>query len=343
LALLPALGQAETLRVATWNSDLSRNGPGLLADALSRGKDPQIAAAIATLVALDADVIVLTSVDYDRGLIALTLLADQLAQAGALYPHRFALRPNTGLQTGLDLDGDGRMGEADDAQGWGQFSGQSGMAILSRLPIDEGAVQDYSSFLWADLPGSLIPPDTAPEVAAILRLSTTGHWQVPLITASGGRLTLLAYHATPPVFDGPEDRNGRRNHDESAFWALLLNSETVFPPPVAPFIVLGDANLDPADGDGLPGGITSLLTHPQLQDPLPKGTHGRAEPAQKGDPALDTALYDFGGLRVDYVIPSADLTVTGAGVLWPPETDPLSETLATASRHSPVWIDITLP
>ena len=314
-----------------------------MANALSRGKDPQITAAIATLVALDADVIVLTSVDYDRGLIALTLLADQLEQAGVPYPHRFALRPNTGLQTGLDLDGDGRMGEADDAQGWGQFSGQSGMAILSRLPIDEGGVQDYSTFLWADLPGSLIPPDTAPEVAALQRLSTTGHWQVPLTTPDGGQLTLLAYHATPPVFDGPEDRNGRRNHDESAFWALLLNGETAFPAPKPPFIILGDANLDPVDGDGLSGGITSLLTHPLLQDPAPKGSHRRSEPAQKGDPALDTALYDFGGLRVDYVIPSADLIVIAAGVLWPPETDPLSETLATASRHAPVWVDITLP
>lgn len=314
-----------------------------MADALTRDKAPQITAAIATLVALDADVLVLTAVDYDRGLVALTLLADRLEQAGAPYPYRFALRPNTGQKTGLDLDGDGRMGEPEDAQGWGRFSGQDGMAILSRLPIDTAAVQDHSAFLWADLPGTLIPPGTAADVAAIQRLSSTGHWQVPLVTPSGARLTLLAYHATPPVFDGPEDRNGRRNHDESAFWALLLNGETPMPPPQPPFIVIGDANLDPVDGDGLPGGITALLTHPQLQDPAPKGTHGRAEPAQKGDPALDTALYAFGGLRVDYILPSVDLTVTAAGVLWPPASDPMAQTLATASRHAPVWVDIILP
>jgi hypothetical protein len=125
------------LRIATWNSDLGRDGPGLLAEAIAGGEDPQVAAAVAVLVALDADVVLLTSVDYDRGLVALSLLADRLAAAGAPYPHRFALRPNTGMQAGIDLDGDGRLGEPEDAIGWGRFAGQEGMAILSRLPIDD--------------------------------------------------------------------------------------------------------------------------------------------------------------------------------------------------------------
>lgn len=65
---------------------------------------------------------------------------------------------------------------------------------------------------------------------------------------------------------------------------------------------------------------------------------------KKGDPALDTALYDgLGGLRVEVILPSADLVVDGAGVLWPPDTDPLAAMLATASRHRPLWVDLTLP
>ena len=36
-------------------------------------------------------------------------------------------------------------------------------------------------------------------------------------------LHLLAHHPTPPVFDGPEDRNGRRNHDEAALWTAWLD------------------------------------------------------------------------------------------------------------------------
>ncbi len=331
------------MRIATWNSDLTREGPGILARDIAGGTDPQVLAALQVIVALDADVLLLTSVDYDRGLVALGLLADQLAQMGKPYPHRFAFRPNTGMQTGLDLDANGKSGQPEDAQGWGRFAGEGGMAILSRLPLDEGAAQDHSAFLWADMPGNLIPVETLPEVRAIQRLSTTGHWDVPVLTASGP-LHLLAFHATPPVFDGPEDRNGRRNHDEGAFWRHYLDGALPMPPPDAPFVLLGDANLDPVDGDGITAGIKALLAHPALQDPLPKGSAPRAEPSHAGDAALDTALYpDIGGLRLEYVLPSAGLSVAGAGVLWPPDSDPLTASLATASRHFPVWVDITLP
>jgi endonuclease/exonuclease/phosphatase family metal-dependent hydrolase len=183
----------------------------------------------------------------------------------------------------------------------------------------------------------------APELQDIQRLATTGFWDVPVMTEAGP-LHLLAWHATPPVFDGPEDRNGRRNHDEAAFWSLLLNGSLPLPPPAGPFVLLGDGNLDPADGDGRREGIAALLAHPALQDPAPRGSHGRAEPAQSGDPALDTALYDnIGGLRLDYLLPSDGLTVTASGVLWPGPDDPLSADLAAASRHFPVWVDLDLP
>jgi hypothetical protein len=79
---LPVLASAETLRVATWNVGLDRKGPGLLVADLAKGEDPQIAAMVRVLAALDADVILLTAVDYDRGGVALGLLADRLAAAG---------------------------------------------------------------------------------------------------------------------------------------------------------------------------------------------------------------------------------------------------------------------
>ncbi|MDQ2066845.1 endonuclease/exonuclease/phosphatase family protein [Xinfangfangia sp. CPCC 101601] len=331
------------MRIATWNADLSREGPGLLARDIARGDDPQVQAALVVIAAVDADILLLTSVDYDHGLVALQLLQAELTKAGHPYPHLFALRPNTGWQIGLDLDQDGRLGEPEDAIGWGRFAGEAGMALLSRLPIEAAMAQDYSSFLWADLPGHLMPPDTPEATRQALRLSTTGHWQVA-VTTPQGPLTLLAFHATPPVFDGAEDFNGRRNHDETRFWQLLLQGALPFSPPVDPFVILGDANLDPEDGDGRTAAIRSLLADPALQDPRPRGTHNRPnEPHQFGDPALDTALYDFGGLRVDYVLPSADLTVTAAGTLWPPPEDPFAATLQRASRHAPVWVDLTLP
>lgn len=339
----PAL--SETLRIATYNAGLSRSGPGLLLRDILKGDDPQIAAAVQVMASLDADVLVLTAVDYDLDLVALSAFADLLATAGAAYPYRFALRPNTGLTTGLDLDGNGYLGDARDAQGYGRFAGEAGMAVLSRLPIGAASARDFSGFLWRDLPGALLP-DPFPG-ADIQRLSTTGHWEVPVTLPDGRNLALLVWYATPPIFDGPEDRNGRRNHDEAAFWARLIDGALPFPAPATPFILLGDANLDPVDGDGLTAGIAGLLAHPKLQDPGPRGTSGRVDPGQQGDAALDTADYTAdagpGGLRVDYILPSADLTVTGSGVLWPPESDPLAATLATASRHRPVWVEITLP
>lgn len=339
--LMSAAASAETLRIATWNVGLDRQGPGLLVDSISKGEDPQIAAVVRVMVALQADVILLTAVDYDRGGVALGLLADRLATAGLDYPHRFAFRPNTGTQTGFDIDGNGRLGDPRDAQGFGLFSGQGGMAVLSRWPIDEGAARDFSRFLWRDLPGGL--SEDAPELAAVQRLATTGFWDVPVVTETGP-LHLLAWHATPPVFDGPEDRNGRRNHDEAAFWGLFLEGKLPMAPPNAPFVLLGDGNLDPADGDGRREGIGGLLKHSALQDPAPRGLHGREEPDHRGDPGLDTVLYDdLGGLRLDYVLPSAGLRVAGSGILWPPATDPPSADLTAASRHFPVWVDITLP
>lgn len=310
---------------------------------IDRGTDPQIAAALAVLIRLDADILVLTAVDHDPALLALRALARRLADQGLVYPHLHAPRPNSGQPTGHDVNGNGTTHDPADAQGWGRFPGAGGSAILSRLPLLTDRATDHSAVLWRDLPGHLMPP-TDPALATVQRLASHSHLQLPVALPNGETLTLLIWHATPPVFDGPEDRNGRRNHDEAAFWLRLLDGSLPSPPPQPPFLLIGDANLDPADGDGLPGAMTALLTHPMLQDPAPRGSHGRSEPAHAGDPALDTVLYPaLGGLRLDYILPSRDLAVAAAGVLWPPAEDPFAATLAAASRHAPVWVDIALP
>jgi hypothetical protein len=319
--------------VATYNVDMNRAGPGLLLRDLQKTQDPAIAAVVQSVVALGADVLVLTGFDYDLDGVALAAFADKLAKAGIVYPYRFSQRPNTGLATGLDLDADGRLGGARDAQGWGRFSGEGGMAVLSRLPIRAEEVRDFSGFLWRDLPGALLFDGMTDAAQAVQRLPTTGHWDVPVDLPGGGMLHLLAWAATPPVFDGVEDRNGRRNHDEAAFWKALLDGALPMAAPEAPFVVLGDANLDPVDGDGLPDALLKLLHHPALQDP-PGAAHDTADFSGKSGP---------GRLRVDYVLPSADLRVTASGVMWPEGNDPLAAELATASRHRPVWVDVALP
>lgn len=331
---------AETLRLATYNPDLSAPGPGLVLDSLTRAPTRQQQAVVQAIAALQADVLVITGLDFDLQGLALAALADRLAQAGLDYPHRLALRPNTGVPTGRNIDGNGNSTDPRDAQGFGRFPGEGGMAVLSRLPLTAG--RDFSGFLWADLPGNLMP--ASDPARDIQRLATTGAWEVTVTLPNGKALTLLLWYASPPVFDGPEDRNGRRNHDEAAFWLALLEGQLAHAPPDPPFVLLGQTSLDPEDGKGRPAALRTLMAHPALQDPAPRGNHGRAEPGQRGDPALDTALYDrLGGLRVDQILPSADLKVTAAGVLWPPATDPLAQTLATASRHRPVWVELKLP
>lgn len=333
VAALPAFGEgAKTLRIATYDPGLSRKGPGLLLRDI-RNSDPQVLAAAQVIAAVAPDVILLTGFDWDHDGAALTAFADLLARSGLSLPNHFAARPNSGIATGLDLDGDDRPGEADDAQGWGQFTGQNGMALLSRLPV--GPVADYTDRLWRDLSDNLMP-DTPADIAAIQRLSSTAHWDVTVQTPSGP-LHLLAWSATPPVFDGPEDRNGRRNHDEAAFWLRHL--------PAAPYVLIGNANLDPVDGDGRPDALRALMSH--AQDPHPRGAWQPPQTglnaAQKGDAALDTGDFDdarIGNLRVDYILPAKGLTVADSGVLWPAPQNPLAQLVGTASDHRLVWIDL---
>lgn len=336
---------AETLRIATYNTELSRRGPGLLLQDILKGED-QVAAVVAVVKAADPDVILLTDFDHDTEGHALAAFAALFDDA---YPFTFAGPPNAGVASGLDLDGNGRLGEARDSQGYGRFTGQGGMAVLSRLPL--GEVRDFSGFLWADLPGAIPPEvDGAPfpsaEAHAAQRLSSVAHWDVPVET-SGGPLHLMAFHATTPVYDGPEDLNGRRNHDEIAFWLRLLDGDLPSPPPEGPVVVIGDANLDPVDGDGRRAAIRALLDDPRLQDPKPASAGGRAaaNPEHLGDPGLDTADWGDpkpGNLRVDYVLPDAGLRVVDAGVVWPADGE-MAATVETASRHRLVWVDVEMP
>lgn len=312
---------ADTLRVATYNTELSRKGPGLLLRDILRGKDPQIAAVLDILIQADADVLALQGFDYDLENAALQAFADAARAQGLDYPYLFAAPPNAGLRTPLDMDGDGKFGGPGDAMGYGRYYGQGSMALLSRYPIDVDAIVDFTPFLWRDLPDALLPQTDAgpfPSIKAqqIQRLASHGAWVVPILHPRMGTATVLTYHATPPVFDGPEDRNGRRNHDETRFWSLYLQG-TFGNQTTERFVLTGDANLDPKRGDGLRTAMITLLSDPALQDPLPNR------------PTVSFA--QTGPLRVDYVLPSADWTITDAAVM-PPNLD--------ASRHSLVWVDL---
>ena len=330
-----------------YHSELSRDGPGLLLRDILSEEDAQIEAALRVLRDVDADVLVLADFDYDLNGVALGAFADRLGS----YPHRLALPSNRGRPSGVDLDGDGKTGGAGDAVGFAAFRGQGALAVLSRLPLDQDRARDFNSLAWTSLPENLALAETPPDFP----LSTTSHWDIPLVLGGGRDLRLLTWHATPPVFDGPEDRNGRRNHDESAFWSAYLDGKLGLRPPTT-FVLAGVANLDPLDGDGRPAALQALLTREDIHQITPK-SEGGARAAERdgainsrhrGDPAHDTVDWPDGqsrpgNLRVDYLLPSANLTVIEAGVFWPRAETSLGRDVERASRHRLVWVDLVLP
>lgn len=345
LCLATGAARAESLRVATFHADLARKGPGLLLRDILKG-DEQAEAVAAIIARVKPDILLLNGMDYDLELRTLNALNARIGAAGHRFDHAFSARPNSGMATALDLDGDRRFGRPGDAQGFGHYAGEGGMAVLSRWPI--GEVRDLSGLIWAEQPWADFPqvagrPFPSDEARAVQRLSSVGHWIVPVETP-GGRMTLAGFHAGPPVFDGPEDRNGKRNHDEIMLWRHWMDG-AYGGAPEGRFVILGDANLDPVDGDGIKPAIRGLLSDPRVQDPRPRSRGGAAaaDPGHRGDPGFDTADWpgpDPGNLRVDYVLPSADWRVRGAGVFWPAPGEDGHELALTASRHRLVWVDL---
>lgn len=328
MALWPFVAAADPYRFATYSAPLSREGPGLLLRDIQERDDPQIAAVVAAISDRSPDVLVLTDFDYDLDGLALAAFADLF---GGLYPHRYAARPNSGMPTGLAVDRDGRQCGPCDTQGYGRFSGDGGMAVLSRYPISH--VVDYSDILWRDLPGAFLPslndvPYLAADLVAVQRLSSTAHWVVR-VDLPDGPADVLAFAATPPVFDGPEDRNGRRNRDELRLWENLLDGKMGARPDY--FVLAGNANLDPAEGEGDNAAMAAFLARPDLHDPLPD--QDTADWPEQDGP---------GNLRVSYVLPSAEWQIEGAGVFWPAPDDPSwGDGRAAAGPHHLVWVDVS--
>jgi hypothetical protein len=364
-----------TVRVATFNVAMGLDAPGQLAAALASREDARLRQVAAILQRVRPDVVLLNEFDYDPSVDAAALFNDNyLARAGngqapLRYAHWFRAPVNSGLDSGMDLDGDGQPGGPGDAWGFGRFPGQYGMLVLSRYPVDRDRVRSFQEYRRASLPDARRPlrPDGSPfhDDAAWkqLRLSSKSHWDVPL-NVGGRTLHLLAHHPTPPVFDGPEDRNGLRNFDEIRFWLHYTDpagadflvddtGEAGGMAPGAPFVIAGDLNADLQDGDSLPGAVGQLLDAAWIDAACIPLSTGGAEAArlqgginnrQRGDPAADTSDFNdeyTGNLRLDYLLPAAGLGIRGCGVFWPARGED-GHHLASVSDHRLVWLDIEL-
>ncbi len=399
------------LRIATYNIAMGLQEEGQLGQNLANGQEPRLQQVAEILQRVRPDIVVLNEFDYDPDFDAADLFNEHYLAKGwngqqtIHYPYSYRGPVNTGVDSGLDLDGNDKTGEPQDAWGYGSFPGQYGMLVLSRFPIREEATRTFQHFPWSALPAAQRPysPDGSSyypdDIWKQLRLSSKSHWDL-LIDVKGRDLHFLVHHPTPPVFDGPENRNGKRNYDENRFWIEYLGrgKRDYIVDDIggaggldkgALFVIAGDLNADPLDGDSIAGAsedthgasekvsedthnlnahnlnedthdensadgaIGQLLAFPLINascTPLSPGgreasvVQGGKNRQHKGDPAADTSDFNderTGNLRLDYVLPSANITVRNCGVFWPAEGE-VGHDLVSASDHRLVWLDISL-
>ena len=369
-----------TVRVATYNASLYSDEAGGLIRELE-GDSSHARKIAAVLQQVRPDLVLLNEFDYDDAHRAADLFQKnylEVAQVGGgeplRYPYHYLAPVNTGVPSGLDLDGNGEAGgegraRGNDAWGYGLHPGQYGMLVLSKYPIDTAQVRTFQQLRWSTMPDALRPIDPASrkhfhsdEVWKQLRLSSKSHWDVPVRTPQG-IVHFLASHPTPPVFDGPEDRNGKRNHDEIRLWTEYLSpgdkpwlcddrGRCGGLAADARFVIAGDLNNDPVDGDGLHSAILELLEHPRvLRMPTPR-SDGGAETAHayagkgiqhQGSPAHVTGDFGprVGAMRLDYVLPSTGFNLVESGVFWPTAQSPQAA-IADGSDHHLIWVDLSL-
>jgi len=362
----------QQIRFATFNIAMGLQSEGELYQRLQSGDDEALKKVAAVIQSVRPDVLLLNEFDWyelDSALLFINnyLEIPQFGNEAISYNDALSGAVNTGQNSGLDLNSNGVPGEPEDAWGFGKFPGQYGMMVLSRFPLQ--LERSFRSFKWSDMPDALTPlnPDGSnwyPDaIRKELRLSSKNHWDIN-VTINDQSVHFLVSHPTPPVFDGPEDRNGARNHDEIRLWADYVDSRRsayIYDdagasgglPDGSKFVIAGDLNADPADGDSSSKAILQLLEHPFIDSscvPVSEGgeeasrVQGGKNLEQQGNPASDTGDFNdqyTGNMRIDYVLPSFTLKVVGCGVYWPASNQP-GHDLTDVSDHHLVWLDIEL-
>lgn len=380
MAIKPSSEPEQLVRVATFNVSMEAlnylphvrgKSPNVKGNELSKAlnSDHQQIKNIAEIIQrTNPDIILLNEFDRENDsdtaiqhFLKEYLGKSQNGQKPVAYPFVFQGAVNTGVATSFDLNSDKKKGQLPaDTHGFGYFPGHFGMVLLSKYPIDQKTIRTFQLFKWKDMPNALQPIDPATqkpwysqEAWQNLRLSSKSHWDIP-VNVNGKTLHVLASHPTPPVFDGPEDRNGKRNHDEIRFWSDYITQEQsgyIYDDkgtkggitPNSSFVIMGDQNASSVDGDAVKSGITNLLNHQNIQDPLPKSEGGKKHSDQNPNAQHHTAYWR---MRADYVLPSkSGITLIDSGVFWPLPESPeyrLIKDRAASSDHRLVWVDINL-
>lgn len=372
----PAIDQQPHIRVATFNVSMdatnylpnNKIGTGIELIAALKDDRQQIKNIAEIIQRNRPDIILLNEFDYiadpKQGVeifLKQYLGKSQQGIAAIDYPYYYFAPVNTGVSTPFDLDNNGKKtNNLGDAQGYGHFPGHFGMLVLSKYPIVEDNIRTFQHFLWKDMPNAIVPinPSTkerwySEKEWQMLRLSSKSHWDIP-INVQGKIVHILASHPTPPVFDGEEDRNGARNHDEIRFWqdyitpnkgnyiyddqggkgGIALDSR---------FVILGDQNASKDEGAARKDGISNLLASPFINNDMTPTSVAGIKNNNSPFAANHTAGW---GMQADYVLPSRfGINLQNNGVFWPEQNGPLYrliETRSASSDHRLVWADLTL-
>jgi len=368
----------QQLKVATFNVSMeaenylprgTRGNSQVLIDVLANGEHPQVKNIAAIIQRVRPDILLLNEFDYienpAQGIEAFIKNYLQQPQAGSEpidYPYYYYNTVNTGQPSPFDLDNDGEAtGVGADAWGFGFYPGQYGMVLLSKYPIALDQVRTFQHFKWQDMPGHLVTTKAdgsawySNDAWQQFPLSSKAHWDIP-VQVDGITIHVLASHPTPPVFDGPENRNGKRNHDEIRFWADYLMSEQsgyIYDDQGskgglrgdARFVILGDLNASAeGEGDALLAGISALIKHQKVNsDFIPTSVGGAEHSPDREFGARHTAGWR---MRADYVLPSRQgFNITDGGIFWPAKADAdyrLVGTRDASSDHRLVWLTLQL-
>lgn len=355
----------QRIRIATFNVSLNGKQRGEICERLGVQGDEQ-AGKIAEIVQIvRPDVLLVNELDHDPAGKAAELLAknyfgvERSGNRPVQFPHIYVPSTNTGVASGLDLNQNGVTGEPNDAWGFGNYPGQYGFAVFSRFPLVRKKARTFQHYRWSQYSGAARPRNPLTDrwfhddmTWSSLKLSSKNHVDLP-IRIGERTVHLLASHPTPPVFDGPEDQNGCRNHDEIQFWSdyLSTSKEESFKDDQGRagglgidqwFVIAGDLNSDPNAGDSRRGAIQRLLSHPRLQDPQPLRRNRHDQPSLS-QPEVSTADFGkIGQLRVDYVLPCRQFSVVASGVFWPKPNEK-DHHLILASDHRMVWVEVEIP
>jgi 3-phytase len=272
------------------------------------------------------------------------------------YAHSVLFLGNSGFRYEGDTGGHAEL----EMRGFGEWNGRFNLGLISRHEILADEVRIVHDYPWHQVPGNSIAtieselgiaiPDDFPIFEKALHV-------VPVKLDTGAVIHFVLAH---PVSSGFNAMNPYRNRDEIHAISLFLSGELPGIDPLpedAHFVVVGDLNADPEDGDG-DGTVLrdELIGHPRVTAHFPVGDGGTEGEHPERNTFLSGCGRDTGPivtnpgsrlqLQLDYLLTSSTLgEVQASGIFWPDyETDLDEYTLACyASDHRYVWMDLARP